>query len=154
TAEERRQKKEDYKIIQDLVGMPQKVRDAQFRFMEIDWKMMDDWSGKGVSYALDTMVKDGEEYAKKVFEKDAEGNPDGTGYNERRGSHSLVAKDEPHKQPDYEEAMTLAKCVGKYISETMVREVTQNAAPVARASDSAPNDNVLTINQWVDWLEL
>lgn len=141
----RQSKEAEYSKWHDRTAMPQKVRDAHFRFMRLDWDMMDRWGGNGVSFAMENLIREGEAFKTKEFLL-----PDGTRvpYAERLGSHTLLAKDAPDKTPGYDEAMKLAKQVGKYIAKVMVRD-----GP--RVVFGAKNDpNKLVIGTWVDWLKL
>jgi hypothetical protein len=92
------------------------------------------------------MLRKGEAYKSKVFNL-----PDGRHipYSERFGSHTLLAKDDPSKEPGYNEAMNLAKQVGKYVAKVMVRDLEPRKAAVAR------NDqNKVVVGIWLDWLKL
>ena len=143
-------KKDEYSRLHDRVLMPQKVRDAHFRFIDLDWAMMDKWDGMGVSKALEMMIQDGENFTSKTFPP-----PDGTQYKDRYGSHTLLAKDDPTKIPGYTEAMNLAKRLGKYIAKVMVRDERGRKVRAARTPDGKdPNKNKIVIPTWVDWLEL
>lgn len=145
TADERNVTRRAYQALQALVRMPQKVCEAQFRYMETDWRMIDKWGGNGPSWVLEQMIKEGEQYQKMTF-------ADGSKYSERIGSHTLIAKDAEDKYGN-SDAISLSKSVGAYVAETMIRNVRRRTALVSR-SEGNDNRNSLVVEKWVDWLEL
>jgi hypothetical protein len=146
TKEERERYKAGLAAQQTLMGMPQKVRDAELAFIELDWKMIDEWDGKCVSWVLEKMLNEGESYAARQFKDDSR-------FAERVGSHTLIAKDDETKQPGFEQAMNLAKRVDRYIAETMVKAV-QKPKPICRSGSDKKSCSTLEVKVWVDWLEL
>jgi len=140
--------KNNLKVKQDRLGMPQKVRDAELAFIQLDWKMMDDWDGKCVSWVLEKMLKEGKEYGDKTFNAD-DGHGGKVRYAERVGSHSLIAKDDKTKQPGFEYAMNLAKLVDEYIMKTMLRGL---AISEVKAKPKAKT--TIKVKKFVDWVEL
>lgn len=136
----------------DRVLMPQEVRNAHFRFVELDWSMMDkegERAGRSISTIIREMIKEGEKYRTESFRL-----PDGSTfpYAERYGSHSLLAKDDPEKEPGYKETMRLATRVGTYIAGVMVRK----RASVVRVTPHPADQTVVVDNgeEWVDWFDL
>lgn len=148
TAEQRKECKNNHAFIQNNMNMPQKVRDAQFKYMEIDWYLKDNEIPM-ISEIMEGMIKDGDRYANTKFNDGPGGKPK-TLYSERVGSHTLIAKDDATKQPGFDQAMNIAKRVDKYIVETMLGK---NGNTVSfTGSTGTPLSYV--INNTVDWLDL
>jgi hypothetical protein len=146
TKDERKKYKESLAIKQQAMNMPQKVRDAELSLVKNDWSMMDEWDGKCVSWVLEKMLKEGEQYAKTTFR-------DGSRYAERIGSHTLIAKDDQTKQPWFEEAMGLAKRVDRFIVQTMVRSIKAKTGNRINGKSGEGKHHVLML-RWVDWESL
>jgi hypothetical protein len=142
TAAERQECKNTHAFIQNNMNMPQKVRDAQFKYMEIDWYLKDK-DIPTISEIMEGMIKDGDRYADTKFK-------DGSRYSERVGSHTLIAKDDVTKQPGFEEAMNVAKRVDKYIIETLLGKSGNTVS--FSGSTGTPLTSVL--NNTMDWLDL
>jgi hypothetical protein len=155
TTEERERYKKGLVAQQNAMNMPSKIREAEMAFIKLDWKMIDGWDDKCVSWVLEKMLKEGKEYANMSF-KDNQGQEiiDEKGrewpYAERIGSHTLIAKDDDTKQPGFEQAMNLAKFVDKYILETMLRNPTyRNKIEV-----EVKSKKTIKVNNIIDWEDL
>jgi hypothetical protein len=143
TKKEREQYELALSATQTRMNMPQKVRDAELKFIKIDWQLIDDWNPKCVSWLLQKMLGEGKVYASKTF-------ANGERYSERLGCHTLIAKDDDTKQPGFEHAMNLAKFVDKYIVDTIIR----SASYKSRFSGRTGENKKCELKDYVDWLEL
>ncbi|MCA9311267.1 MAG: hypothetical protein KDA21_08685 [Phycisphaerales bacterium] len=76
------------------------------------------------------------------------------------GSHSLMAKDSPHKEPLREPAVNIATRVSCFVARTMAAQVVAHKVNVARfdsgasGSSQAGTFNTLNRGRCVDWLHL
>ncbi len=143
TKEERERYKTLVKLQQEKTKMPQKVRDAEFAFIEEDWRMIDEWDGKCTSWILEKMLREGKAYAAMMFKN-------GEFYGERVGSHTLIAKDDETKPPGFEHALALAKFVDDYIVSTMLRSVEAKS----EFQGQTGKNTQCKMKDYVDWLEL